>query len=411
MRLMFPLAALALLAGCGKAKNPQTKTSKTVVTVWAHEGQPAEKKALTGVVEAFNASHDDVVAKIEFKQEQGYNDRLNAAAMARDLPDVVEIDGPYTAQHADNGILVPIILPKKIEKDFLPTILAQGTYKERLYTVGAFESTVVIFFDKKIAAECDVKPPSSIKDAWSWSDFLDALRKIKKKRPDLIPLETFMVWKGEWLTYAFTPLIWSNDGRILAADGTTTKGCLNGAPAVEPMNALQTLFTEKLSDMNAPAGQFIKGKAAMSWGVFNRWPLYENAEIDFGMSPLPGLKKSSSPSGSWCWGLTSKCENEEAAMKVLLWLVDPEHGVKPICEANGGIPARISALDLMPNYFATRKLFVDQLKETARARPSTPDYATLTKETSRAIGDVANGAKVKQTLDAACERVDAVLNN
>jgi ABC-type glycerol-3-phosphate transport system substrate-binding protein len=396
------------LTGCGKQEE---KKGITEVLVWAHEGQPAEKTALEEIFAAFNREHKHIQVKVEFKQEQGYGDRLNAAAVAGKLPDVVDVDGPYTAHLAENGVLVPLdsLISAEMKADFLPTVIAQGTYKGRLYTLGAFESTVVVYYNRDIMNLMGITPPASVDSAWSWEEFLDVLRALKIQHPELIPLETFMAWPGEWLTYAFTPLIWSKGGSLLSQDASRAQGHVNGPSSVRALKQWQKLFIEKLSDRSAPPGQFRQSKAVMCWGIFNRWPIYMEAGINFGMMPLPKLIKLSSPSGSWCWGITSGGKNPEAAFKVVEWLVNPEQGIVPMCRANGGIPSRESAVKLMPEYVNTRGLFVEQLRKSARARPLTPHYGSLTKELSRALEDIARGADVKTALDKAAEKVEAVL--
>lgn len=225
----------------------------------------------------------------------------------------------------------------------------------------------------------------------------------------MLPLETFLTWGGEWLPYAFMPLIWSNDGRVLAPDGLRASGFLNGPAAVEALQAWQQLFQRGLADANAAPGKFARGEAAMALGIFNRWPVYRAAGIDFGMSPYPGLRKSVSPSGSWCWGITAACRDPAAAATVMQALLDPRTGIPPVCRANGGVPARLDALAEMPDYQASRGLFVAQLRQTARARPVTPAYGTLSMELSRALGDISRGEDVQRALDAAARRIDAVL--
>jgi multiple sugar transport system substrate-binding protein len=392
--------------GCGSGNRTDGH-----LTIWAHEGQPAEKEALIGIFKRFNEEHPDLQVRVEFKQEQGYGERVNAAALAGDLPDIIEVDGPFTAHLAENGILVPLagLISKDILDDFLPTITAQGTYRGSLYTLGAFESTVVLYGNTALLSACGIRLPEDIKDAWTWKEFLNVLRKIKKAKPGIIPLETFMVWGGEWLTYAFSPLVWSNQGRLLSADGRTAEEHLNGPATVTALREWQKLFTEKLTDLNAPAGQFRQGRAALAWGIFNRWPLYQESGIAFNMAPLPRFKEPVSPSGSWCWGITSQCRERRQAARVLQWITHPQEGILPICKANAGIPARNSAISLVPDYQRTRGLFIKQLRNTARSRPATPHYGTVSQEVSRALGDIARGARVEKVLQKAAERIDLVL--
>ena len=402
------------LAGCSSEKKDTSQDTGLInLTVWAHEGQPAEKQALQKIFDAFSHSQQKIKVTVEFKQEQGYGDRVSAAAMARALPDILDVDGPYTAYFAKIGVLSPVdsFMTPELRNDVIPTILDQGTVKDSLYTLGAFDSTVVLYTNQSVMEECNITPPKAIDNAWTWDEFVLALRTIKQCRPDLIPLETFMGWTGEWLVYAFTPIVWSNDAELISDTNGLCEGYLNGPRAVEALSKWQSLFTEFLTDKNAPPGQFRDGKAAMAWGIFNRWPIYKENKINFGMSPLPKILQPKSPSGSWCWGITSACKEKEAAFEVIKWLVHPRDGVVPMCKANGGIPARKSAIELMPEYKQTRGLFIDQLTRSAETRPITHAYGTLTKELSRALDDIANGADVKSVLDRAVERIDMVLKS
>lgn len=412
MRLaIFILLVCALGPACGR-RIPQSDDNQAVVTLWAHEGQPAEKQALQELVDAFNRDQTNILARLSFKQEQGYGDRVNAAAIAGQLPDLLEVDGPHTAHFAALGVLRPLtgLAPAEFMQDFLPTIITQGSYRNEIYTLGAFESTVVLFYDRARLESCGIQPPAAPEDAWDWETFTAALESVHRRFPDVLPLETFLSWGGEWLSYAFMPLIWSNDGRVLAPDGRRAAGFVNGPAAVAALQAWQQLFLRGLADANAAPGKFARGEAAMALGVFNRWPIYRAAGIDFGMSPYPGLRRSVSPSGSWCWGITSACRKPEAAAAVLQALLDARAGIPPLCRANGGIPARLAALEEMPDYQETRGLFVAQLQQTARARPVTPAYGTVSMELSRALDDIARGADVQRALDAAARRIDAVLD-
>jgi len=412
MVLAATLVVYLLLVGCHEHSDIDDNGVVEVV-VWAHEGQPAEKQAIIAIIDAFNRSHDDVSISLQFKQEQGYGERVNAAAMSGMLPDVLDIDGPYTAHFAELGILSPLdeYVSQSMRDDFLPTILAQGTYQGRLYTLGAFESTVVLFYNKTIFAACGIEDiPGSVSDAWTWEEFLAVLRKLKSCKPDLLPLETFMPWSGEWLTYAFMPVIWSNGGQILSENGKVANGFVNGDRSVQAMSQWQVLFKEGLSSKNATPGQFRDSKAAMAWGVFNRWPLYQDKGLEFGMVPLPKLSQPSSPSGSWCWGITQQSKDKHAAVAVLKWFVDSREGIIRICKANGGIPARESAIALMPDYVNSRELFIQQLRQSGMARPVTPKYGVLTKEMSRAMEDISRGMEVAPILNDVARRLDEVLS-
>jgi multiple sugar transport system substrate-binding protein len=92
------------------------------------------------------------------------------------------------------------------------------------------------------------------------------------------------------------------------------------------------------------------------------------------------------------------------------WVTDTETGVVPTVRANGAVPARRSAFAFFPEYAEEPyRLFREQLETTARARPRTPHYATLTARFAAALRDIARGADVAERLRQAEGEVAAVI--
>ena len=239
---LWAVAVLMSLLACG----PDQSHDQNIITIWAHDGQPAEKQALERIIENFNHTANGVRAVLQFKQEQGYGNRVHVAAISHMLPDILDVDAPYTAQFAENGILTPLeaLLPDTLLEDFYPASLEQGKYRGQLYTLGAFESTIVLYYNKNYLARCGLEAASSVEQAWDWQYFLESLRALQKEFPAVLPLETFMPWGGEWLTYAFLPVVWSNQGTIISARETGA-GAFNSPEVLEALQAWQQLFDEE----------------------------------------------------------------------------------------------------------------------------------------------------------------------
>ena len=75
-------------------------------------------------------------------------------------------------------------------------------------------------------------------------------------------------------------------------------------------------------------------------------------DFNYGITYYPKFSESSkvvSPSGDWCFGITSGSENQEAAAKLLEFLTSAEE-VEEYCSAISKPPARISVFDNMEEY-------------------------------------------------------------
>ncbi|MBN1513603.1 MAG: sugar ABC transporter substrate-binding protein, partial [Phycisphaerae bacterium] len=336
------------------------------------------------------------------------------ASATRRLPDVLEIDGPLVGPWAAEGLLRPLdaYVTSELRADFLPSILTQGTFNEKLYSLGAFDSALVVYFNRDLMEKAGLHPPESVADAWNWETFVEALRRVRPHAT--VPLSLHMDEQGtEWFTYAFSPLIWSNGGALIDTARKRVVGVLDGAGNVEAISRWQALFSEGLAEATTTnPNPFAAGLAAFDWTGHWMLPSFEAADIRFGAMPLPRMGEvSAAASGSWCWGLSRECRHPDDAWKVVAWLVDAEHGVEPIVRANGAVPARRSAFALFPEYEQMpRRLFREQLETAAHPRPRTAVYPSLSVEFARALRDVAIGNDVQKTLTRAAQSVQRALD-
>lgn len=409
------VAFAALLTGACRPSAAEVPADH--ITVWAHHGQAAEHAAMQRIVADFNAAYavDGPVVRVSFFPDRQYADKVAIASATGRLPDVLEIDGPYVGPWAAEGLLVPLDdqLDETQRSDFLPTILAQGTYQERLYALGAFDSALVVYYNRDIVQRAGLNPPRRVAEAWSWDEFVDALQRVKPHAA--LPLSLHMDDPGdEWLTYAFAPLIWSNGGRLIDSRHQRVTGALNAAVCVSAVERWQRLFTEGLAEPTATTPDpFAAGLAAFDWTGHWMLPGFEQtAGLDFGAMPIPRIgAESVTSAGSWCWGISRDCRRRDQAWRFIAWLLDPRTGIKPLVEANGAVPGRRSAFQYFPNFESgPRCLFREQLEASARARPRTAVYLALTSAFARALRDVSLGADVQTALDQAAGSVQLDLD-
>jgi multiple sugar transport system substrate-binding protein len=73
------------------------------VEVWFHSGKGEEREVLDAQVTDFNAMQDEIVIDAVQLPEGSYNDQVNAAALANDLPCLLDFDGPFLYNYAWSG--------------------------------------------------------------------------------------------------------------------------------------------------------------------------------------------------------------------------------------------------------------------------------------------------------------------
>lgn len=395
-------------AACGRASRQGT------LRVWAHQGQEAENRTVRAAAREFEGAHAAQGLRLElsFFPDFQYTEKLSIAAAAADMPDVFELDGPLVASFVDAGLLEPLdeLWPAPDLLDFLPSVLQQGTVAGRLYALGAFESALVLYYDRAVFERAKISPSES--EGFAWDELLEACAQLSAigARPLALHMNESA---DEWFTYAFTPLIWSGGGALIGADGRSVRGVLASAENVASLRAWQQLFQRgfALTDPRDP-DPFAAGTVAMDWsGHWMARSHLKHKGVRLGAMPLPRIgARSVAACGSYCWALSSATARRDAAVSWLRWITGAATGVVPLVRANGAVPARRSAFEHLPEYReAPYALFRRQLELSARPRPRTPYYATLTRQFAAALRDIAHGSDVERALARAEDELAQVI--
>jgi multiple sugar transport system substrate-binding protein len=414
-KIAVVLLAMSCVACDGNEAPEREALDAIAINVWAHAGQESERKVLRHQVRHFNAAQDEVHVQLTFIPERGYNAYVQAAAANKVLPDLLEFDGPFLYHHVREGHLQTLddLLPKEVLDDLLPSVRRQGTYAGKLYSVGTFDSWLGLYGRRSQLQAIGVRTPTSNETAWR-ADELDAtLAALAARDSDGAVLDLKLNYPGEWLTYAFSPIVQSAGGDLIdRANMASADEVLNGPEAVNAMRWLQAWFQKGYVDLNVDDAAFVSGRVALSWS--GHWD-YRRYSKKFGddlvVMPLPDFGTGPKAArGSWTWGVTASSPRPEAAARFLQFLLEPEQ-VLEIVEANGALPATRTALSRSRLYGPGEPLesFSEQLltlENQPNPRPDSPAYPVITLAFQRAFRNIQTGADVKSTLDEAVRIID-----
>jgi multiple sugar transport system substrate-binding protein len=392
-------------------------SSEETVSVWFHSGKGEERQALDAQVADFNeANAGEVQIELVNLPEGSYNEQVQAAALANDLPCLLDFDGPFVYNYAWSGYLMPLdqYMSDELKADFLPSIIDQGMYAGKLYSLGTFDSGLAIWGNKAYLEKAGVRIPKGLDDAWTGEEFMEVLEKLQALDEVEYALDMKMNYGiGEWFTYGFSPILQSFGGDLIdRSTYQSAEGVLNGPEAVEGMTYFQELFKKGYANPNPAGDDDFYGRKIAALAYVGHWmwgPHSEGLGDDLVLLPMPNFGgKAVTGMGSWNWGLTSACQNPDAAWKVLEYLISPDEILR-MTNANGAVPARKSAVAKSELYGeeGALNLFVQQLEGgVALPRPVTPAYPVITQAFAEAVQNIVAGADVKAELDNAVKKID-----
>lgn len=412
---IFCAVLLIVTAVVIAAGQPAEAATKRVVTIWFNAGLGNALKAMERNIEEFHMAQDAIGIEMSLVPEGTYTDCILAAGKTGDLPDLLFFDGPMVAYLAWLGYLQPIdrFVSGEMKADFLPSIIAQGTYNDHLYTLGIYDSGLAIYGNRAYLTKAGVRIPT-VGKPWDLAEFEAALSRLTALKEVDYALDMKINYgRGEFYTYGFSPIVQSFGGDLI--DRTTyrtAKGVLDGPRSVAALQRFQRWFQNGWANP-APEGDddfYGSKKAALSW--VGHWNYTKHAEglgddlvlipmPDFGHGPKTGM-------GSWNWGISSACRFPENAWTFLEFILQPDRILR-WTNLHPGVPARKSALMKSALYRPGGPLhvFIQQIEAGwAVPRPVTPAYATITKAFAEAIEKIIEGADVQAELTKAAGIID-----
>lgn len=387
--------------------------AQTELGMWYHgAGNEVEGRIINQIVDDFNASQSDWVVNIESFPQDSYNDSIVAAALAGNLPDIIDVDGPIMPNWAWSGYVQPLPIDEAVIENFLPG--TKGYWNGELYSIGLWDAAVALYARQSTLDELGLRTPT-LDEPWTGEEFMDALDAAKASGKYDYALDLGMNDQGEWYPYAFSPFLQSFGGDIV--DRTTyqtAEGVLNGEEALAFGNWWQSLFQDGYAPgtSEAPADQqvgFIDGKFAFQWnGNWRAVATMEGGVDDVLFLPAPDFGHGNIiGAASWQFAVSASSEHPEGAAAFIEFALQDKY-LAAFSDALGLIPATPTAAQMTENYKEGGPLavFYDLSKAQALVRPVTPGYVVEAKVFTKALADIANGADVADTLDAAVDEID-----
>ncbi len=403
---------LAVAAAIGTAAGAATE-----LALWYHgAGNEVERSLLTSIVDDFNASQDDWTVVIEEFPQDSYNESITAAALAGNLPDIIDVDGPIMPNWAWSGYLAPLEIDSPQLNRMLPG--AVGRWNGNLYAVGLWDAACAIFARESVLRKHNIRIPS-LERPWKRAEFDEVLAKLHASGEFRYAFDPGMAWTGEWYAYAFGPMLQSAGGDLVDTVRNQAEGTINGDAAIEFGTWWSSLFAQGYAPGTSQDGAdretgFLDGSYALqlngNWAALPALEKYGDdmlflPAVDFGGGPKIGA-------ASWQFGVAGTSEHKDGARAFIEFALADKY-LAAFSDGIGLIPPTPASAAASKNYRpgGPMEVFFELSRQQATLRAVTPGYVVASQEFEKAMADIANGADVAEALDAAASEIDLDIEN
>ena len=406
----LPLSLVACSKGGSTSSNEGSGGTSTL-TMWTHNaGNKDELAAIQQVVDDYNASQTKYKVDLQAFPQDSYNQSVIAAAAAKKLPCLMDIDQPNVANWAWAGYLGKIEGLDDTLSKYLPSTVAK--WNGATYAYGYYEVGLSWVSRKSILNEYGIRIPT-IDQPWTGDEFAAALKKIKAGGKFQYAADLATGWTGEWWPYGYSPLLQSFGGDLInRTDYKSASGALNGDKAIKWATWFQGLAKDGYVAAKSgadPTADFMNGKSALLWnGSWTAIPTREKfgddvvflPPVDFGNGPKIG-------GGSWTWGYSATCSSKAGALDYMKFAAADKY-VALVSQKTNNIPTTDAAAAMVPGFEKGGKndIFRQYSKKYTVLRPETPGYPFIATTFGKASQDIINGADPKTALDQAVKDID-----
>ena len=420
--IALALAAAATLTACGGGSGSDPDTLRVSFKQSTDNNIKVMDTYIAGIKEQFekeNPGKKVELVPIKAPDAEYYTKLQQMLRSPKTAPDLVYEDTFLINSDITSGYLKPLDAYLKKWKDwdqFIGTAKAATRGEDgRIYGVPDGTDTRGLWYSKDIFARAGLPGTWQPK---TWEDVLDAARTIKKKVPDVIPLNVYTGKPvGEAATMqTFEMLLYgTGDGTSDPLYDKNSKKWITAGKGFEDSLAfVETVYKEKLgpevSDALDPnvgtrvRGEWLpQGKLGIaldgSWlpqdwleGSGHEWPEWSE---ELGLAAMPTQNGQApgkvSMSGGWAWSIPAKAANPDLAFEFIKTMQTRANAQKWYI-ANSGIAVRKDVAG-DPEYVRAQpgiKFFTDLVSST-HYRPAYPAYPKVSTAIQEAMEGVTTG--------------------
>ncbi|MDG4859219.1 extracellular solute-binding protein [Streptomyces sp. T-3] len=288
----------AVLTSCGDSDSGGTDSQGRTVVEWWHIQTTEPGKTLwPAQAKAFEKAHPKIRIKLVALENDAFKSKMTALTSSGKLPDLYNTwGGGVLKQQVDAGLTEDLTdLVKDWIDDLVPASREAYEFDGRTYAIPNDIGAVGFWYNKALFKKAKIENPPA-----TWSEFLDAVEKLKAAGITPIALAGKEKWPGMYYWAYLSIRIAGVDGMQKAADAKDFTGD-DFVKAGEQLKALVDLKPFQKGFLGAaypgPTGQgATMGNAKAAMELMGQWaPNVQQSEgkglgDDLGFFPFPAVE-------------------------------------------------------------------------------------------------------------------------
>ena len=336
---MKKLVSMLLAVVLAFALTGATAEGGKVTITYSYWGTPEESKSTQSVLDAYNASQDQVEVKLMCIPNEEYTTKLNTMASAVTMPDCGIMNENGVLAFANAGLLADIG-DMYATSDSMPLDSLAFKFGGKTVAYSGCNEVLILYYNKDMFDAAGVAyPPAKADEAWTWDEFVDAAKKLtldsagKHPGDEGFNPEAIVQYGCNVDNWTWQLEVWaqSNGGAWFSEDGAQ---CLiNSAEAAEAIQKVADLYlVDKVApyyDGHADEGitrSIAAGNVAMATGgAWNMGTAMPGINFNWGIAVLPYMKEKVTACTSGPQVVFSQSKHLRETMDFIAWYTKEEN--------------------------------------------------------------------------------------
>lgn len=419
--------SLSLSLFASGASEAKSSDSNGVVLHMMLTGAGQWEEKLQPIVDKY---YEETSVKVEFEcyEHTNYFPALEAIMSTKSSSvDIIGVDAPMTSGYVEKGYVIPLddyITSSEIN-EYVPAAITAGSWKGKFYAAPLNNSAQALYYNKGLLAEAGIEIPEADPDnRLTWDEVVDMAKKaLAKLDPDGTKGLNGILFEQSTTAYQMLALPESLGEAAIGADGYTVDGIINTPGWIKAMTFYHDLYADGLSPRGLTSSEnqatFTSGKTLFFIGGIWCANLDYADGVEWDYTYTPAFKgyedKTATATGSWHLGVSTYSKHAAEAAAFVKYLTLGE-GNDMWLEANGDIPARVSAVEkcLTDDSYAEyprsiQRIAAYEAAHTAVPRPVTPAYSEYEALINATLSDISNGADPASALNNCVKQTNSLM--